>query len=95
MKQDIYPELSDRIIDAINKTYKQGDRIYFDNGSVKGFGTICGQATNPVMLIGATYIILPDIPFDPTVYDFTHFSIPQLYIKNYQHLEEFSKSKRI
>jgi len=74
-------ELSEFIIDALDKEYKQGDRIYFDNGSVKGFGTICGQSSNPVVLLGATYIVQPDIPFDPNIYDFTHFSIQQLYIK--------------
>jgi len=83
MKQDIYPEinLSERIINSINETYKQGDRIHFDNGSVNGFGTVCGQSSNPVVLLGATYIIKPDVPFDTTVYDFTHFAIQQLYMK--------------
>lgn len=83
MKQDVYPDvnLSDRIINSLNETYKQGDRIHFDNGVVSGLGTVCGQSSNPVVLIGATYIIKPDIAFDHTVYDFTHFAIQQLYMK--------------
>ena len=58
-QQDVYPEisLSQCIIDSINETYQQGERVYFDNGSVSGFGTVCGQSSNPVVLIGATYII--------------------------------------
>jgi hypothetical protein len=83
MKQDVYPEinLSQKIIDSLNETYKQGDIVYFDNGSVSGFGTICGQSSNPVVFVGATYIIEPDVSFDTKVYDFTHFAIQQLYLK--------------
>jgi hypothetical protein len=69
------------ILERINESYKQGDRIYFDNGSVSGFGTVCGQSSNPVVLLGATFIIKPDVPFDKNVYDFTHFATQQLYMK--------------
>lgn len=82
-QQDVYPEinLSQKVIDALNEIYKQGERVYFDNGSVSGFGTVCGQSSNPVVFVGATYIIRPDEPFDPAVYNFTHFTIQQLYMK--------------
>ena len=35
MKQDVYPEinLSQRIIYALNETYQQGEKVYYDNGS--------------------------------------------------------------
>jgi len=83
MKQDVYPEinLSQRIIYALNETYQQGEKVYYDNGSISGFGTVCGQSSNPVIFVGATYIIRPDVPFDPAVYNFTHFAIQQLYMK--------------
>ena len=71
----------EEIINSNNETYKQGDRIYFDNGSVSGYGTVCGQSSNPVVLLGATYIIEPDVTFDKNVYDFTHFAMQQLYMK--------------
>lgn len=69
------------IVNALNVVYKQGDRVYYDNGTVSGYGTVCGQSSNSVVLLGATYIIEPDVPFDPSVYDFTHFAMQQLYMK--------------
>lgn len=69
------------IVNALNVVYKQGDRVYYDNGTVSGYGTVCGQSSSPVVVLGATYIIEPDVPFDSSVYDFTHFVMQQLYMK--------------
>lgn len=69
------------VVEALNEVYKQGDRVYYDNGTVSGYGTVCGQSSNSVVLLGATFIIEPDVKFDPSVYDFTHIVMQQLYMK--------------
>ncbi len=55
---------------------KQNQRIKFDNGVVNGTGVICGIASNPVPVLGYTYIVKPDKKID----DYTHIVMGEIYL---------------
>lgn len=40
--------------------YKPNEKIYFDNGFIKGTGIVCGKATTAQAVIGNSWIIQPD-----------------------------------
>lgn len=50
---------------------KQGQKIKFDTGTIKGTGKIVGKAMNELPIIGATWIIEPDKPIE--TYEYSHF----------------------
>ena len=55
---------------------KQNTIVYFDlDGQFKGYGKIVGQSTIHQPIIGAQYIIEPDIPITNQVYPYSHFAI--------------------
>ena len=57
---------------------KQGQKIEFDNGSVKGTGIICGISHESVVLLGKGYIIKPDVEIDG--YEYSHITICEVYL---------------
>ena len=64
----------------MNTELKQGQKVHYDCSGVKGTGKIVGIASNGVPLVGKTYIIEPDEPFNNEVYPYTHFVCPELYL---------------
>jgi hypothetical protein len=55
------------------KEMKQGQRVEFKIGELKGKGKVVGKSMNYLPIIGATYIIEPDEPISNEVYDYSHF----------------------
>lgn len=60
------------------KELKQGQKVEFNNGSIKGTGVICGISSNGLPLLGKGYIILPDEKI--TEYNFSHISMHEVYL---------------
>jgi hypothetical protein len=57
---------------------KQGQKVEFDNGSIKGTGIICGISHENTVLLGKGYIILPDTTFEN--YDYSHIVIFEIHL---------------
>ncbi len=60
---------------------KQGQRVEFKIGDLKGEGKIVGKALTEQPIIGGTYIIEPDEPISNESYDYTHFALQEIYLK--------------
>ena len=64
--------------------HKEGERVYFDlDGKIKGFGIICGAATDDLPEIGRNWIIKlePPLPFDTKIYPFSCITVFECQIK--------------
>lgn len=59
---------------------KQGQRVNFKLTGLEGTGTIVGMSMTEQPVIGGTYIIEPDFPINNEEYDYSHFTLPQVYI---------------
>ena len=55
------------------KEIKQGQRVEFKIGELKGKGKVVGKSMNYLPIIGTTYIIEPDEPLSNESYDYSHF----------------------
>ena len=53
--------------------YKQGDKIYYDNGVICGYGIVVGISTSPQPIIGTGYIIEPIGNISTPTYPYSHF----------------------
>lgn len=60
-----------------SQNLKQGQRVKFNVGGLKGVGKIVGKALEDQPIIGGTYIIEPDEPIRNETYDYTHFVTQQ------------------
>ena len=60
----------------MNEELKQNTIIFYNiNNTLQGYGKIVGQSTIHQPIIGAQYIIEPDIPITNQVYPYSHFAI--------------------
>lgn len=61
----------------------QGTKVEFNNGLIKGFGTIVGIASEGVPVLGRTYIIEPDSveANPPIVLEYKTLAIQELFMQ--------------
>lgn len=62
--------------------FTQGTQVCWDNknwqtGQVSS-GTIVGLASQPLVVIGPSYIIAANGTFDPQTYPYSHFVLPEV-----------------
>lgn len=60
---------------------KQGQRVEFHIGELKGKGKVVGKSVSEQPIIGGTYIIEPDENIRNDTYDYTHFVLPEISLK--------------
>lgn len=60
---------------------KQGTKVEFNVGTLKGTGKIVGLSQIPQAVIGQGYIIEPDILINNEVYNYSHFTCFEINLK--------------
>lgn len=62
--------------------FNQDQKVAFDNGVIKGTGTVIGVSGTELPVIGATYIInVIDSDIDPDAYPYTAIALPGVHLE--------------
>jgi hypothetical protein len=64
--------------------HKDGERIYFElDDKIKGFGIVCGTATDELPVLGRSWMVKVEepLPYDLKIYPFSCISVFEVQIK--------------